>query len=315
MRLPLQIAIGQAFVILFPIGLSLLAISVLMQVNRDVDGISLGNYHAAVAAEEVNKAMVRYEVARREKQLERLEQEKDHFKAAVKYLRESVKGERASGLIDSVNEKAESFFGGQMPLDDMLEVLSAVVDLQEDSILRGGAQIQQVSQSGSGLVAVLGALGLLTALLFGYWLTRTVGYPLERTVRTAEAIAGGNLHRRAEEENSNVAIDRLARAINQLADRLQRVESDRRLDFLLARAAVEKLLEERDQPAGLLTPGRRLIVANGEARRLVDEKRSSLDAIAVAASKEDPDAVERVSLEGPEGLGLGELVFLRRAAG
>lgn len=109
-------------------------------------------------------------------------------------------------------------------------------------------------------------------------------------------------------------IGRLSGSIDQLADRLQRIENDRRLDFLLVSAALERLLADRVGACGLLSPGKRLIVGNVEARRLVEARGRSYDAIVEEHLETKPESVERWPLLDRDSVVLGELVTVRGEA-
>jgi hypothetical protein len=299
--------IGQTLVVALPIGLSVLGISLLGELTQTVERISLENHEAIRAAQELNRAMLLYEIGRTEGSAKVLETETQRFTRSLATLRELVRSEHENALLRTIEEDAGAFFDGERHLRDMLAVVSTLIDLQEDAIAEGSTRCREAGRSGVGLMALLGALSVAMALYFGYWLTRHVGYPFERILRGLEDIAGGDLQRRINAPPAIPILDRLARLLNSLADRLQRLESDENTGRLVLAVATEALLDRDGRAALLVTLGNRVVLANGGGRALLDE--GPLDASGLPSETQD-----RMELRDAEGEPVGSILWGPRKA-
>jgi HAMP domain-containing protein len=312
MRLSLQLVAGLVLVTLVPLGLAVLSLSLLLALEGRVETLQRDAGGGLAAARDALDAYLSSEIAGRGPVGD------DSVANARKTLALAVEGLRARALDPGARElvaraaaSLDRYFAGDGSADELEGFLRGAVALETRAWDSLASEVARNSQSGLGLVAILGGVGLLAALLFSYWLTRTIGYPVERMAEGVASINGGDLHRRLEERSHVRVISRLSSEINAMADRLQRGELDRRVDFLLAAAALEKVLDERGFPSGVLTPGKRLLVANEAARRLADEKKSNFARLAEELAARHPADVETIALRGVGNSALGDLVTIR----
>lgn len=122
-----------------------------------------------------------------------------------------------------------------------------------------------------GLVAIVAGLGLLSFLSFGAWARRRVIAPLDRLEQAVRAIARGDRQRRADESAGLKELASLGADINVLVDRLRKLERPDDRDLLLARAALEQVLDGTGRGAAVLDAGGRLLASNGALRDRLDE--------------------------------------------
>jgi hypothetical protein len=226
-----------------------------------------------------------------------------------------VTGKEGSALLaDLEAESAKSFAGGR----PFQSVEKLVGDLGRAQDARSRTRTQQALAKGQdaiGVMVALGATSLVTVLFFGYWMLRNVARPLDRMPGALEAILAGDHQRRLEDLVGSLSVCRIGRGVNELVDRLQRVQSERGIEFLLACAAVERLLDAMGEAGALLTPGKRLVAANEPARELIRARDAPFEDIHASMLEADPSSVKEMPLWAPGGLRLGDLVCIRGDSG
>lgn len=123
-----------------------------------------------------------------------------------------------------------------------------------------------------GLVAIVAGAGLFAFLLFGAWVGRHVVGPLMSLERTVESISDGHFQRRADEAAGLGEVGSLAVNVNRIVDRLRHLERARVSDDLLARAALEQLLDEGERGGAVLDTAGRLVASNAAVREVLDAR-------------------------------------------
>jgi len=130
-----------------------------------------------------------------------------------------------------------------------------------------------------GIVAIVAGGGLLAFLVFGAWANRHVVAPLGSLQRAVESIAKGHLQRRVDDDSGLGELADLGANVNRIVDRLRHLERTRESDLLLARAALEQLMDAKGRGGAVLDTSGRLVASNEAVRdRLASE---GCDAVAL----------------------------------
>ncbi|NRA94885.1 MAG: HAMP domain-containing protein [Planctomycetes bacterium] len=132
------------------------------------------------------------------------------------------------------------------------------------------ADARQATGGAVGLIAIVAGSGLLALLLFGAWIGRRVVGPLTRLERTVGSIAEGHLQRRVDDAAGLGEVNSLAANVNRIVDQLRHFQRVRLSDNLLARAALEHLLDEGGRGGAVLDTVGRLVASNAAVREALD---------------------------------------------
>jgi HAMP domain-containing protein len=315
MHLPLQITLGHILVAVFPFVLSALSITFLVETSKESDRILREGQAAGQATRGLQVFLLRYERAWREGTKEAAEMEKARFQGQLGFLRRSATDKESLALLRELEVESTKFFAGGRSLQSAEKLVGDLANAQDESLRIKSRQTFAMGQDGIGLMVVFGSMSLVALLFFGYWMVRNVARPLDRMSRALEAILAGDNQRRLEDHGASLAVCRIGGGVNQLVDRLQRVESERGIEFLLACSAVEKLLDARGEAGALLTPGKRLVAANEQARELIRARDAPFEVIAASMLEAAPSRVKEIRLWAPSGLRLGDLVCISGDSG
>ena len=153
-------------------------------------------------------------------------------------------------------------------LEDADDVLSSAAVQETDQLAIADAR--QGIGGAVGLVTIVAGAGLLAFLVFGAWVGRQVVGPLMRLERTVGFIADGHLQRRVDDAAGLGEVSSLGAYVNRIVDRLRHLERVRVSDDLLARAAIEQLLDEGDRGGAVLDTGGRLVASNAAVRQTLE---------------------------------------------
>jgi methyl-accepting chemotaxis protein len=74
-----------------------------------------------------------------------------------------------------------------------LEKIYALIDYQVLLIGKERDEVKDRYTSGRSLIVGIGVLAVLVSAVFAFWITRSITLPLQRALRTAQRIAGGDL--------------------------------------------------------------------------------------------------------------------------
>ncbi|MBI4602400.1 MAG: HAMP domain-containing protein [Planctomycetes bacterium] len=309
MRLATFLLVCHSFLVIALVGIAASGIAILDEVKGTGDRVLRRRLALASAAQRLETALLGSELARREG--ERPGPGRDAFREALALARGASAGGKTDLVLAGLERSVDAYLEGKGSVERPI-ALSRELASRGSSELRDDLEhAGRTCDTGMGLLAVGGALALVLALLFGWWLSRRLAQPLEGLVKGLEAVQAGDLGRRLSADGSTGAIAELAAGLNTLADRIQRLEAAPRRDLLLACAALERLLEPAGGARGVVTPEGRLLASNEEARRLVLERGASFAWIAGDLAGKEPARVEATPLQGPGGEELGRLVSLR----
>jgi uncharacterized membrane protein YccC len=202
--------------------------------------------------------------------------------------------------------------GGVAILDDVKVATRALLasssGVDVEGLRRETARLSGLAETGIGLLAGAGAVGLLLGLYSSYVLTRRFVRPLEDGLEALDAALAGDLARRLGDGSVTSTLNELQAGVNQLLDRLQRAESAPRRDLLTACAALDHVLADAAAAWGVLTPEGRLLAASEAARRIVAAEGRSLQWLVEELGRRGEPGIERIQLHGPGGEPIGVLV-------
>lgn len=130
-----------------------------------------------------------------------------------------------------------------------------------------------------GLVAILAGAGLFAFLLFGAWVGRHVVGPLMSLEGTVGSIASGHLQRRVDDTAGLGELSSLGGNVNKVVDRLRHLERTQTSDDLLARAALEYLLDQAGGAGAVLDTAGRLVASNAAVRETLASRACEASAL------------------------------------
>ncbi len=308
MRLYTQTILGHTGLTLTFIAMGALGIGLMERMTRLCDSVLVDHLPLVTAAQALERNTLLHQMARRAGTPSETDAQ---VRLAYSEVLAAARTSEARELVAKLPTKEGLNLEDPASLERFLSAAARLSTSSVGLVRHRVEHSSRMGRSGVGLVALVGIMGLLVALYFGYWLSRAVMQPMERLARGLDEVLAGNSARRFSDQGTPGVMAEFAAGLNELVDRLQRSESTPRVDLLTVCAAVEKLCEQDSRASGILAGGHRLLASNEVARRLVFERNSSFQWIAAEVRRQDPSVVEVLSLDGPGGEKLGDLVRIR----
>ena len=308
MRLYTQTILGHTGLTLAFIAMGALGIGLIERMTRLCDSVLVDHLQLVTAAQALERSTLLYQMARQAGTTARTDTQ---VRLSCSEVLAAARTPEARELVAKFPTKEGFNLENPASLERFLAAAARLTASSVGLVRQGIEHSSRMGRSGVGLVALVGIVGLLVALYFGYWLSKMVMQPMERLSRGLDEVLSGNSARRFSDQWTPGVMAEFAAGLNELVDRLQRSESTPRVDLLTVCAAVEKLCEQDSRASGVLAGGHRLLASNEAARKLVLERNSSFQWIAAEVRRQDPSAVEILSLDGPGGEKLGDLMRIQ----
>lgn len=140
------------------------------------------------------------------------------------------------------------------------------------------------------VLLVTGALALLLAALLGEYLTRSVGRPIHRITKTADALGRGDFSQRVRSRRRD-ELGALGAAIDQMADQLvERLDALRREE-----ARIRTILDAMIEGVFVTDPDGYIVLTNAALARLAGDRVEGRTAVEAIRSAELHEAVRRAT--------------------
>lgn len=310
MRLSTRIASFEWLLVGLLVGVSALSVRLLSSETRRASTQIRAAHHTAQVIGRMKQALWAHEVAEErvrlgEGRVQQIGESREAFTEASRAALDLYRDRPERAAVAQLITQAQRYFRGDASLEVTLRAFEPVEEASEGAVTLAIERELAAGRTGVTLIASIGAVALLAAILLAARASRRVSQPLDVLHRTAVALADGRSTRRVPDGDFDETIRELGHAINQLADRLEDAQRGTDLGHALLESGADALIERATVPTLILDLSGRPRLTNASARRLLE--RSSLEALGVSAAL---DRVQGTNLTPGEPAGQVEAVRL-----
>lgn len=197
-------------------------------------------------------------------------QAKTSIAAALRNIPKSSTNNSPTLGFDDLRQESRSYLAKQSTLEKVLSKIDKIESIQNAVFAEELRQAQAPNDAGITLLALIGGLAILVTLLLAARSSKTIGQPLETLHRTVlDLTKAENAHRRVPDGNYDPSLRELGKAINQLAQRLERAEGGSQQDKGLMNASAQALIERLPDALIIVDLSGRTRMSNEKARALL----------------------------------------------
>jgi len=239
---------------------------------REIDGLRAEQAQVTQRLRETHQryAIIEGRMRLGESRPQELAQARNDIAGAMNASSKIADTAKLSQAFKALQKESTSYLSKQKTLEDVLSKLATIEAIQATAFSKRVDQAREPSDAGITIMALIGALAIFLTLFLAARSSKTIGQPLETLHRTVlDLTKPENAHRRVPDGNYDPSLRELGKAVNQLAQRLERIETAPKKEKGLMNASAQKLIEHLPEPWIIADLSGRPRMSNKPARALL----------------------------------------------